>query len=127
MKKLLIAAFTLTIVLPINAADFDIYGRMAPGLWFSKTEDFYEDIIGVDTAGAPIMGEDSLPTYYCTLWPYGTLGFKVKGDRLGVCVEIGIRKSLYQGFINDNPAFILLSKEHMAVYAKRFYLELYMI
>lgn len=126
IKKLLIAVFALTIVLPIKAADFDIYGKMSPGLWFSKTEDFYGDSVDVDTAtGEPIIGTDSLPSYYCTLWPYGTLGFRVRSDRIGACVEIGIRRSMYQGFINDDPSFVLLTKEHMAVYAKKFYLEWY--
>ncbi len=126
MKKLLIAVFTLTIVLPINAVDFDIYGSVSPGLWFSKTEDFYDDSIGVDSVtNNPIMGEDSLPSYNTTLWPYGALGFNVKGDRFNVCLEIGIRKSMYQGFINDDPAFILLTKEHVSMYAKRFFAEWY--
>ena len=138
MKKLLIAVFALTIVLPIKAADFDIYGRMSPGLWFNKTEGFYEDSIGLtidtffttpigDTTydTTTIMGADSLPSYYCTLWPYGTLGFRVKSDRISACIEVGIRQGMYEGYINSDSKYILLVKEHMSVYAKKFYLEWY--
>ena len=127
MRKLLFTILTLAaIVLPLKAADFDIYGRMYPSVWFTKTERFYDDSIGLDSDSNIIYDSDSIPLYYCTLWPYGTLGFKFKSDIIGACFEIGIRQGAYEGMITSEANTPLMQvREHMIVYAKNFYAEWY--
>lgn len=112
MRKSLIPILALVaIALPSKAAEFDIYGKMYPSAWVTKSERFYND---------------SVPIYYCTLWPYGTLGFKSKGDKIGICIEVGIQQAMYEGVITTSLNTPLLQvREDMIVYAKKFYAEWY--
>ncbi len=126
MKKLLTAIIACAIVLPIKAADFDIYGRVAPAAWFTKRERFYDDSIGVDTVtGNAIIESDSLPLYYCTLWPFGEFGFKLNSERIGVCTEFGVRQSVYSGYISGATSPKFRTRELWAIYTRHFYLEWY--
>lgn len=127
MRKLLMTILALAaIVLPLKAADFDIYGKMYPSVWLTKTERFYDDTVSLDPDSNAIFGSDSVPLYYVTLWPYGTLGFKFKSDKIGACFEIGIRQAAYEGFVTSEANTPLLQvREHMIVYAKNFYAEWY--
>lgn len=130
MKKLLTVIIALAIVLPLKAADFDLYGRIAPAVWFTKRERFYDDSIGleIDTNVTPndttvIMESDSLPLYYCTLWPFGEFGFKLRSDRISVRAELGIRQSVYSGSITSATSPKFRVRELWALYSKHFYLQ----
>jgi hypothetical protein len=124
MKKLLTAIIALAIVLPLKAADFDLYGRVAPGIWFTKRERFYDDSVGVDSvSGKTIIESDSLPLYYNTLWPFGEIGFKLKSDRISVRTEFGVRQSIYSGYVSGVTAPKFFIRELWAVYARHFYLQ----
>ena len=126
MKKLVTVIIALIIVLPLKAADFDLYGRVAPAAWFTKRERFYDDSIGVDTvSGDAIIESDSLPLYYCTLWPFGEIGFKFDSDRMSVRAEVGVRQSLYSGYISGATSPKFRVRELWSLYAKHFYLQLY--
>lgn len=124
MKKLLTAIIALAIVLPLKAADFDLYGRVAPAAWFTKRERFYDDSVGVDTvSGDAIIESDSLPLYYCTLWPFGEFGFKLRSDRINVRAELGVRQSVYSGSITSATSPKFRVRELWAIYSKHFYLQ----
>ena len=124
MKKLLFALIAFAIVLPLKAADFDLYGRVAPAVWFTKKERFYDDSVGVDSgSGETIIESDSLPLYYTTLWPFGEIGFKLKSDRISVRTEFGIRQSVYSGNVSGVTSPKFYTREIWAVYARHFYLQ----
>lgn len=124
MKKLLTAIIALAIVLPLKAADFDLYGRVAPAVWFTKRDRFYDDSVGVDSvSGNTITESDSLPLYYCTLWPFGEIGFKFKSDRISVRTEFGVRQSVYSGNVSGVTSPKFYTRELWAVYAKHFFVQ----
>ena len=130
MKKVYIAICVLIVAIPSMAAEFDFYGKIAGGIWWNKSERLYDDSVGIeiDTINndtTTIMGGDSIPLYFCELMPYGRFGVRFKGDRIGGCFEIGLRKGMYEGHISGATAPKLLVREHLAVYARKYYAEWY--
>ncbi len=130
MKKLLTAIIACAIVLPVKAADFDLYGRVAPAIWFTKRDRFFDDSTGlaIDTINGDtttIIESDSLPLYYCTLWPFGEFGFKFTSDRIDARAEFGVRQSVYSGSVSSATSPKFRTREHWALYSKHFYLQWY--
>ncbi len=137
MRTVFFGILTLAgMALPLKAVEFDIYGTVYPSIFWSKTERFYDDTVALeidtifttndttlDTTSVDI-DSDSIPLYYCTLWPYAKMGFKFNADKIGICVEIGLgHLGAYESMINSVGVPVLVVRENMVMHLRKFYAE----
>jgi hypothetical protein len=112
---------------PIQAADFDVYGKIGMAGWWMKSERFYHDTVGHDpVTNEVIYGKDTIPMNTNIINPIGTLGFKLKGDRFGSCIELGTKPNSYDSHMYGEAASLRNFRKYANfAYLKRWYIEWY--
>lgn len=127
MKKVFLIIIALITAVPVLAGDFDIYGDIKLGAWFERRESYYRDTVitieGNDTNSD--WGKDSIPIFLCNWIPHGFLGFKVKGDRIGACVEIGVGNNLVDATTGSITNPKLYKMRGAVIYLGKWYTEFY--
>lgn len=95
MKRVLILLFILTNALFFRGthAEIDVYGKFNLGIWYFSLERFYGDT-NLNTNDT-IPQKDSFNLIISNWIPYGTFGLKYKVDRFSGCIEMGVRKNMY--------------------------------
>jgi len=100
MKKILILLFVLGGYISQSAAiEWDTYGKFGSGIWWMKSHRFYDDTIffkeGTIIVDTALHKTDPFPVHVSDFLAYGTLGFKVGGDRFKSVVELGIHYNTF--------------------------------
>ena len=126
MKKLLILITALSFAITLNAADFDIYGKMGMSAWWMKSEGLHMDTLEWDSLNNPIDHEDSIPINTNMMTPFGTLGFKFKGGVFGGCIEMNTRMNTYDSKLSGSPTYMVnFKKRRTFISMEKWYAEWY--
>ena len=133
MRKYLLLIVIASFAVSLSAADFDLYGKIAFGAWWMKTERFYDDSVGIkiDTGLSPpetttILAVDSIPLNISNFVPFGTLGVKFTGGRFSGCVEMGVEMNTYDSKLAGSPTFLQsYSKRNFFIKMQKWYAEWY--
>ena len=132
MKKALFIFFALLTAIPCLAIDFDVYGDIKLGIWGERRERYYDDtnVVIIDTINdttfdtSVTMGSDTLPVFSTSWIPCGNMGFKLKGERLTGCVEMGLYKNLYDAGLTSVTGLKMLKRSEVYFYLRKWYVEL---
>ena len=141
MKKLLGVVVLFLTVLPVRAIDFDYYGSLNMGYWWEKDERYFDDTVSIDTVMIMVwdttindsvlvpdtigaeLDKDSIPVYQNNILPFGYVGFKTKGDKIGTCLEIGVTENVYDATLSGVTGQKFLGKKGIFVFLRKWYFE----
>ncbi len=125
MKKLVLVLLALLCATPTMAVvDFDLYGDIHLGMWWDQRERWYEDTVEININGndtSVVLGADSLPVYQNSWVPHGKFGFKIKGDRITGCVEMGLKKNVYDATLSGATGMKYLKREAIFFYMRKWF------
>lgn len=133
MKKILIFLFVSAVFIAQSSAiEWDLYGKVASGIWWMKSYKFYDDTIPTeidpvtgDTVEA-LYGEDPFPVNNSDFITRGTFGIEAKGDRFSGKVEVGMHVNVYDYRANkENELQYYYEKYNDLIFLKKWYLEWY--
>lgn len=134
MKRFCICAVVLFTATSLYAAadlsNFSIYGSVKTGLWWDRYERVTDDTLTInqinDTLFDTIVGKDPKPYNHFTLLPYGNLGIKYKGDRVGVTFDLGVSSAVKRAYLTGVTGIALLYSERYFAWVRHFFAEVYL-
>lgn len=140
-KKLLLFCLLVGFIVPLQAADLDVYGKFYTGAWWLKNDKWYWDTVSIDTAHYidsfgieraettnVEYGVDSIPYTSCNFMPKGSFGVKFKSDMFGGTIELGVNDNSYMLKLHGRggTGLALMKKLNTFAYMKKWYVECYL-
>lgn len=128
MKRLLIGSILLLSVSAVSAADLkdiSIYGSVMMGTWLDKTEKFLDDKYSYTPPWDTIFGPDTRPDYQFNILPYGNLGIRFKGNKIGATFEMGVQRTLRFAYVPSATLGEIYRVEQYSASIRRFFAEWY--
>ena len=129
MKRLFMCGILLlsaTAIYPADLKDFSIYGSVRMGTWLDRSEKFLSDtIFGKSWDTVHKIGADPHPDYHFNIVPYGNLGLKYKGDRIGATFELKVQTALNNAYVSGVTGLTVYRVEKYYAMLYRFFAELY--